>query len=131
MAQGIVSMLQRMRTRDYEVPEWLGLSRECVGLLWRLMEPDPDIRIGIQEVMAVSGLLRGGSGGFCKAVADACAADEGSNGRWPQRWVSLPGGSRFGAGAGAVGQVWGCNQRPRLMEQAPAKRGSAFRRSWR
>lgn len=51
MAQGIAKMLKAMRARQLDIPEWLRLSPECVDLLRRLLEPEPEARASIKDVM--------------------------------------------------------------------------------
>lgn len=46
-------MLKKMKARDLEIPDWLGLTPQCVSLLTRLLDPDPDTRVGIDAIMRV------------------------------------------------------------------------------
>jgi hypothetical protein len=52
-ADGVGAMVRLMAACQYEVPESLGLSEGCKGLLRRLLEPDPAARIGLEDVMQV------------------------------------------------------------------------------
>ncbi|KAI8474560.1 MAG: kinase-like domain-containing protein [Monoraphidium minutum] len=51
MAQAIMGMLKKMKARELEVPEWLGLTPACVGLLRRLLEPEPEARVTVEQIM--------------------------------------------------------------------------------
>jgi len=51
--KGILSMLRRMNAKELDIPDWLRLSPECVALVRRLLEPDPQQRITISGVMQV------------------------------------------------------------------------------
>ncbi|KIY97859.1 Snf1-like ser/thr protein kinase [Monoraphidium neglectum] len=44
-------MLRKMKAREYALPESLGLSAPCVSLLRRLLEPDENARIVMEEIM--------------------------------------------------------------------------------
>ncbi|GBG00301.1 sulfur stress regulator, partial [Raphidocelis subcapitata] len=51
MAQGIMAMVRKMRARDIDFPDWLGLTPDCVALLKRLLEPEPEQRATVAEIM--------------------------------------------------------------------------------
>jgi hypothetical protein len=46
-----MAMLKKMRAREVDIPDWLGLTPDCVGLLKRLLEPEPDKRATVAEIM--------------------------------------------------------------------------------
>lgn len=51
LALGVVNMLKKMKSRDFELPPSLGLSPACSSLLRRLLEPDENARIRMEEIM--------------------------------------------------------------------------------
>jgi len=55
LALGVVNMLKKMKSRDFELPPSLGLSPACSSLLRRLLEPDENARIRMEEIMQVGG----------------------------------------------------------------------------
>jgi hypothetical protein len=57
LAAGVVAMLRAMRARGYALPEGLGLTPACTALLRRLLEPDENARIRMEEIMQVRGFL--------------------------------------------------------------------------
>ena len=46
-------MVKRMKARDLDLPDWLQLSPDCVALLRRLLEPEPEKRATVAEIMQV------------------------------------------------------------------------------
>jgi serine/threonine protein kinase len=53
MVQGIIHMLKKMRARELDIPPYLALSPGCLRLLQRLLEPEPDKRITVEEIKEV------------------------------------------------------------------------------
>lgn len=51
-AQEIKEMLEKMKTQDYYLPDSLGLTPECKGLLQKLLHPDWSTRIKVAGIMA-------------------------------------------------------------------------------
>ena len=49
-----------MRARDYSLPDGLGLTPACVALLRRLLEPDENARIRMEEIMQARHMGREG-----------------------------------------------------------------------
>lgn len=50
MAQAVVAMLQKMRNREYQLPEHISL--ECQDLIHGLLHPDHERRINMEGIMA-------------------------------------------------------------------------------
>jgi serine/threonine-protein kinase SRK2 len=44
-------MLKKMKSRQLDLPDHLGLTPGCVALLRRLLEPEPETRVTITDIM--------------------------------------------------------------------------------
>lgn len=76
LAQGVVNMLKKMKNKEYVLPDSLGLTAPCVSLLRRLLEPDENARIRMEEIMQVGGgaVWWAACGGAPLVAGRACCA---------------------------------------------------------
>ena len=69
-------MLKKMKARELDIPDYLALSPGCVALLHRLLEPEPERRATVAEIMQVRSPYRSeGDVAFCACAcmhANAC-----------------------------------------------------------